>query len=54
MLENIAGLDLVNKLRSILLMEADFNFHNKLILGKGMVDTARSEGPIPAEQYAIK
>ena len=43
----------MNKLRAILLMEADFNFHNKLILGKRMVDTARLEGLIPAEQYAI-
>ena len=54
MLEKIAGLALVNKLRAILLMEADFNFHNKLILGKRMVYTARSEALVPAEQYAIK
>ena len=39
MLERIVGLSLVNKLRAILLMEADFNFHNKLILRKRMVDT---------------
>ena len=50
MLENIAGLALVNKLRANLLMEADFNFHNKLILGKRIADTARSEGLIPAEK----
>ena len=54
MIEKIAGLALVNKLRAILLMEADFNFHNKLILVKRMVDTSRSKGLIPAEQYAIK
>ena len=29
MLKKIAGLALVNKLRAILLMEADFNMHNK-------------------------
>ena len=29
-----AGLALVSKLRAILLMEADFNMHNKLIFGK--------------------
>ena len=40
MLENIAGLALVNKLRAILLMEADFNFHNKLIFGCRMLDAA--------------
>ena len=28
MLEQIAGIALVNKLRAILLMEADFNLHN--------------------------
>ena len=44
----------MKKLRAILLMEADFNFHKKLILGKRMVDTAQSEGLIPSEQYAIK
>jgi len=32
MLEMIAGIAPVNKLRAILLMEADFNFHNKYIL----------------------
>ena len=54
MLKKIAGIALVNKLRAILLMEADFNFHNKLIFGKRMVDAARSGGIIPAEQYADK
>ena len=39
---------------AILLMEADFNFHNKLIFGKRMVNAARSEGIIPSEQYADK
>ena len=29
MLEKIASIALVNKLRAILLMEADWNFHNK-------------------------
>ena len=42
MLEKIAGLALVNKLRAILLMEADFNFHNKLIFGSHMLDTTRA------------
>ena len=34
MLENIAVLAFVNKLRAILLMEADFNMHKKIIFGK--------------------
>ena len=54
MLEKIAGIALVNKLRAILLMEADFNFHNKLIFRKRMLDQARSNGTIPAEQYSEK
>jgi len=39
-------------LRAILLMEADFNFHNKLIFGRRMLDAARSNGIIPPEQYS--
>ena len=53
-LEKIAGIALVNKLRAILLMEANFNFHNKLIFGKRMLETARAEGLIPVEQYSEK
>jgi len=54
MLEEIAGLFLVNKLRAILQMEADFNFHNNLIFGSRMLDNARANGLIPAEQYSEK
>ena len=50
MLEKIAGLALINKLRAILLMEADFNFRNKIIFGKSMVNADRQEGLIPMEQ----
>ena len=50
MLKKIADIALVDKLRLILLMEADFNFHNKLIFGKRMLDQARATGIIPAEQ----
>ena len=52
MLEKIASIALVIKLRAILLMEADFNFHNKLIFGKRMLDQARANGIIPPEQYS--
>jgi len=51
-LEKIAGIALVNKLRAILLMEADFNFDNKLIFGKRMLDQARANGIIVPEQYS--
>ena len=35
--EKIAGVALVTKLRAILLMEADFNCHNRLIFGDRMI-----------------
>ena len=54
MLEKIAGLALVNKLRAILLMEADFNMHNKIIFGKRMLDSARAGGMIPEEHFSDK
>ena len=41
LLEKIAGVILVNKLRSILLMEADFNMLNKLVFGVRMMKNAR-------------
>jgi len=33
-------------------MEADFNFHNKLIFGGLMLDAVRSNSLIPLEQYS--
>jgi hypothetical protein len=54
MLEKIAGVALVNKLRAILLMEADFNFHNKLIFGRRMLKQARLLDLIPGEQFNEK
>ena len=54
MLEKIAGLALVNKLRAILLMEADFNMHNKIIFGKRMLDAVRDTGVIPEEHFSDK
>ena len=54
MLEKIAGVALVTKLRAILLMEADFNYHNKLIFGQRMMNLAREHGMIPDEIYNEK
>ena len=48
MLEKIAGVALVTKLRAILLMEGDFNCHNKSIFGSRMLNLARDYG-LPAE-----
>merc|ERR1711966_623586 len=53
LLEKIAGVALVTKLRAILLMEADFNFHNRLIFGGRMVKLARENGLVPEEIYNI-
>eukprot|EP00956_Cyclotella_meneghiniana_P021783 scaffold40187_cov45-Cyclotella_meneghiniana.AAC.1 len=54
LLEKIAGLALVNKLRAILLFEADSNMFNRLIFGDRMMELAREYGMIPQEQYAEK
>ena len=54
MLEKIAGLALFNKLRAILLMEADFKMHNKIIFGKQMLDSARAGGRFPTSTKATK
>ena len=54
MLEKIAGVALVTKLRAILLMEADFNFHNRLISGDRMMKLARNNGLVPEEIYSKK
>ena len=54
MLEKIVGLALVNKLPAILLVEADFNMHNKIIFGKRMLDSARAGGMIPDEHFSDK
>ena len=44
MLEKVAGVFLVTKLRAILLKEGDFNFHNRLIFGKRMLALSRKNG----------
>lgn len=54
MLEKIAGVAYITKLRAILLLEADFNFHNKLIFGSRMLDLARQHDLVPEEIYNEK
>ncbi len=49
MLEKMFGCALITKLRSILLMEADFNAANKIVFGQGMLDHARNHDLIPEE-----
>ena len=54
MLEKMFGCTLISKLRAILLMEADFNFSNKLIYGVRMMDNVREYGFMPEEIYSEK
>lgn len=52
MLEKVAGVALVNKLRAILLMEGDYNFFNKWVFGFKVMDHLYAEGYIPQDQYS--
>jgi len=36
------------------MMEADFNFHNKLVFGSRMINAARGNALVPPEQYSKK
>jgi hypothetical protein len=54
MLEKEAGVIKVNKLRAILLMEADFNFFNGLMFAKRMMTRAEERGTIPIECYGSR
>lgn len=54
MLEKMFGCTLVSKLRSILLMEADFNFANKTVYGMRMLDNVRKHGFMPEEIFSEK
>ena len=54
MLKKMFGCTLIRKLRAILLMEADFNFANKLIYGVRMMDNVRRYGFMPEEIYSEK
>ena len=52
MLEKMYGCTIVQKLRAILLMEADFNFTNKVVYGVRMMDNVRKHGFMPEEIYS--
>ena len=54
MLEKMYGCSLSSKLRAILLMEADFNFSNKMIYGVRMMNNVRKHGWMPEEIYSEK
>ena len=50
MLEKVAGVALVNKLRAILLMEANFNYMNKLIFGHNAINKMYALGYVWVDQ----
>jgi hypothetical protein len=52
MLEKIFGCTLITKLRSILLMEADFNTTNKMVYGVRMLANVRKYKLMPEEVYS--
>jgi hypothetical protein len=54
MLEKMFGCTLISKLRAILLMEADFNFSNKMVYGVRMMNNVRQYGYMPEEIYSEK
>ena len=54
MIEKMFGCTLVSKLRSILLMEADFNFANKTVFGMRMMDNVRKFQLMPDEIFSEK
>ena len=54
MLEKIAGVCLVEKLRAIQLYEADFNCYNQFIFGRHAMQTLTESGHIPEELFSQK
>jgi len=54
MLEKVAGVALVNKLRAILLMEADFNYMNKWIFGHEAINKMYALNYVAEDQYSQK
>ncbi len=54
MLEKVAGVALVNKLRAILLMEANFNYMNKWIFGFEVINKMYAFGYAAGDQYSQK
>ena len=54
MLEKIAGVAVVTKLHVILLVEEDFNCHNRLIFGDRVMKLAQESGLVTEEIYSKK
>jgi hypothetical protein len=54
LLEKVAGNNFVHKLRAICLLEADFNWINKIIFAKRMIGSALANNLIPGECFSKK
>jgi hypothetical protein len=54
LLEKVPGVALINKLRTILLMEGDFNFFNKWFFRHEAVNRLYKIGYVPEDQYSKK
>ena len=54
LLEKIAGVCLVEKLRYIQLYEADFNFFQQFIFGKEAMNSLTDNGFLPKENFSKK
>jgi hypothetical protein len=52
LLEKIVGNNFVQKLRAICLLEADFNWINKIIFAKQMIGSALERNLIPGECFS--
>jgi hypothetical protein len=52
LLEKVFGIVYIDKMRAICLLAADYNWLNKYVFAKQMMDKAFSEGIVPAEQFA--
>ena len=54
LLEKICANNYAHKLRAICLLEADFNWWNKLVFARRMMKLAKEKGVIPEEVFAKK
>jgi hypothetical protein len=54
LLEKIAGVALVTKLRAIIFMEGDFNYMNKWIFRHEAINKLYARGYLPGNQYSQK
>jgi len=53
-LEKICSNNYINKLRAICPFKADFNWWNKLVFVRRMMDPANEKGMLPIENYTKK